>query len=49
MCNNKLDNTAQFNFSALACIAVGFFKKASPGDVEAALCVRSRELAGDKG
>ena len=34
-------------FSALACIAVGFFKKASPGDVEAALCVRSKDLAGD--
>ncbi len=27
-------------FSALACIVVGFYKKASAGDVEAALCVR---------
>jgi len=32
-------------FSIITCIVVGIYKKASSGDVEAGLCVRSQELA----
>jgi sodium/proline symporter len=32
-------------FSIITCVVVGIYKKASPGDIEAGLCVRSKELA----
>lgn len=50
---NKVNHTHYFVdhvyagllFSLLACIIVGFCKKASAGDIEAGLCVRSRDLS----